>query len=61
MIARPLSRPAAAFEAPIAFSPDRVLACGPSAAWLDAGRWAPPARRPPKPLRAPITGFIEHG
>ena len=50
----------AAFRAPAAFSMDRVLACGPSAAWLEAGWPAAPLRdlawRP-----AAITGFIEPG
>lgn len=42
------------------FSMDRVLACGPSAAWLEAGWPATPLRdlswRP-----AAVTGFIEPG
>ena len=61
----PLDRlpfPAAAIaglDASLTFGRDEMLSCGPSAAWLDARRWAPPAR-PAKPA-ALITGFIEHG
>jgi hypothetical protein len=49
----------AGLDASLTFGRDQMLACGPSAAWLDAGRWTPPAR-PARPY-ALITGFIEHG
>jgi hypothetical protein len=53
---------AAAVRAPAAFSMDRVLACGPSAAWLEAGWSTAPVRRSDLAWRpAPITGFIEPG
>lgn len=63
MIAPSLPAPAptvAAFTAPSAFSPDRVLASGPSAAWFDLARRAAPVCGP---LARPalVTAFIEHG
>jgi hypothetical protein len=60
--AHPLPR-AAAFavhEPPLSFSMDRILARGPSAAWLDWERPMPQVHRPPW-RSASITGFIEHG
>jgi hypothetical protein len=52
---------AAAFQAPVAFNMDWVLACGPSAAWLDTGWSRAPARLAMAPRPAPITGFVELG
>ena len=52
---------ASGFRASLTFSRDGVLAFGPSAAWLDAARWASPVRRAPANTPALVTGFIEHG
>jgi hypothetical protein len=43
------------------FGADAVLAWGPSAAWLDAGRAPPPVRRALARPSAPITSFMEPG
>jgi hypothetical protein len=48
-------------KASMALCRDRVLACGPSTAWLDAEQWAPPPHRARIRASASITGFIEHG
>ena len=43
------------------FGADSVLAWGPSSAWLDARRPAPPSSRALTGPPAPITAFVEPG